>query len=245
MMTIAGASDRSRCGMAAFTVRTLCSRSISNSCRQASSVSPMSSALTLGTTMSMPPSAWAASATQASSAALSATCTALPGAVPRFARSPPTVASTSPALRAQIETWAPSSANRSAQRRPMPLLPPVTMARLPLRPRSMVFSRLARSAEVALQHRGAQRVIRVDHVAQPHPAGLGQEEVGLQLVPAVICDQPADQLAVGDPGRVLHRPRAADRHDQALVLQPGPGDAPALDHVDLERDGGRHLDRDP
>jgi hypothetical protein len=126
--------------MAALTVRTVCMRSISNSCRQASSVSPMSSALTLGTTMSMPPRAAAASATQASSAALSATSTALPCAVTPLARRLASVASISPWLRAQVETCAPSSARMSAQRRPMPLLPPVTIARLPLSPRSMAVS---------------------------------------------------------------------------------------------------------
>ena len=73
--------------MAALTVRTVCIMSISNSCRQASSVSPMSSALTLATTMSMPPKAAAASATQASSAALSATSTARPCAFTPLARS--------------------------------------------------------------------------------------------------------------------------------------------------------------
>src|SRR5262249_44803004 len=41
---------------------------------------------------------------------------------------------------AQIETSAPSAAKPSAIARPMPLLPPVTSARLPLSPRSMPFS---------------------------------------------------------------------------------------------------------
>ena len=50
-----------------------------------------------------------------------------------------TVSATSPALRAQIATSAPSAARCSATARPMPLVPPVTRAFSPLKPRSMML----------------------------------------------------------------------------------------------------------
>src|SRR5262245_54257281 len=110
-----------------------------NAFSQVSAESPTASALTLHTSASTPPSACALPLTQPASAAGSATSTAAPYALTPFAFSEATAAPTSSALRAQIETFAPSAAKPSAIARPMPLLPPVTSARLPLSPRSISF----------------------------------------------------------------------------------------------------------
>ena len=108
-----------------------------NDFSQVSAESPTASALTLQTSASMPPSAAALADTHAASAGPSATSSARPKAWTPVAFSAATVASTSSALRAQTETLAPSAAKASATARPMPLVPPVTRARLPLSPRSM------------------------------------------------------------------------------------------------------------
>src|SRR4249919_3849652 len=105
---------------------------------QLSAESPTASALTLQTRASRPPSAFAPAATQAVSAGPSATSRAWPNAFTPLALSAATVASTSAALRAQIDTLAPSAAKPSAMARPIPLLPPVTATFLPFNPRSMI-----------------------------------------------------------------------------------------------------------
>ena len=100
----------------------------------------MANALTLATTMSMPPKSAADLATHAlrlSALPTSATepITLLPDADMALAAS-----ATSAAFRAQNATLAPSLANVSAIARPMPLVPPVTSARKPLSCMSMFVS---------------------------------------------------------------------------------------------------------
>ena len=240
---IEGAADFSSHGMAAFTGRTLCIMSI---CELLPPRTPRRrrrrARETLATTMSMPPSA---SALAGDPGLERAPCRRrrAPGrsAVTPLPCSAATVASTSAALRAQIETFAPSSARMSAQRRPMPLVPPVTSARSPFSPRSMPSPPQPR---YVFSIEAPERVLGVDHVADPHPAGLGAEEIGLGLLEAVVGDHPADQIAIGDAGGVLHRAGAADRHDEVRGLQPHAGDAPALDQVEPDRDRRRDLDGD-
>ena len=59
--------------------------------------------------------------------------------------------------RAQMLTLAPSRASRSAQARPIPSLPPVTMATFPPSPRSSILSSVANSGRrPALRQRAAQ-----------------------------------------------------------------------------------------
>ncbi len=140
MITIAPASERSRNGIAASTAATVPMMSTEKPLRHAASSAPTASALTFGTTMSRPPSSSAASAIQPRRAAESATSRARPVAATPLARSAATLAATSSALRAHRATEAPSSARRSAMEPPIPLVPPVTRARHPLRPRSMTSS---------------------------------------------------------------------------------------------------------
>jgi hypothetical protein len=90
--------------------------------RQESSSMLCASALTLATKMPRPPSAAAASATQARSALASATPPQLFTPLPVSAI---TVSSTAASWRAQSATLQPSSANSSAIARPMPRVPPV------------------------------------------------------------------------------------------------------------------------
>src|SRR5215211_2036006 len=86
--------------------------------------------------MSSPPSCSIASATKARKESPSPASTALPHTVPRPA-SCSMAALTPSASLAQIATDAPSSSSVSAIARPRPLVAPVTMARLPVSPRSM------------------------------------------------------------------------------------------------------------
>jgi hypothetical protein len=111
--------------------------SVRNVFSHVSAESPTASALTLHTRASMPPSSPAVDAIHAVNAGPSATSSARPKALTPFAFNDATAAATSSAVRAQIETLAPSAANPSATARPIPLLPPVTTARFPLSPRSM------------------------------------------------------------------------------------------------------------
>jgi hypothetical protein len=89
---------------------------------------------------SMPPRVSPAWVTNAFSAGPSAMSVACPQALTPLAFSASTAAATWSALRAQIATSAPSSANRSAIDRPIPRDPPVTTTFLPLSPRSMFNS---------------------------------------------------------------------------------------------------------
>jgi hypothetical protein len=68
----------------------------------------------------------------------SATSNAFPVELTPFAFKAPTVSFTASSVRAQMATSHPSSARVSAMPRPMPRVPPVTMAFFPLSPRSMV-----------------------------------------------------------------------------------------------------------
>ena len=95
-----------------------------------------------------------------------------------------------------------------------------------------------------LQHRRPDRVLRVDHVPEPHPPRLREKHIRVELVEAVVGGEPAGELAVGDAGGVFHRAAGADRHDEALVLQARPAEGPALDEVDLHRRHRRVLDGD-
>src|SRR3984957_19699185 len=92
----------------------------------------------LATSRSRPPSADAISPTARFSASTSSTsATAVATGVPR-ASSRPAAAARPPASRATRPTATPSAASASAAAKPMPLLPPVISARLPLRPKSML-----------------------------------------------------------------------------------------------------------
>ncbi|MGY4427595.1 hypothetical protein ACVWWO_000072 [Bradyrhizobium sp. F1.13.1] len=137
MVTIAPALLFSRYGIAALTSRTVPIMSVENSFSQLSSSCPIDSALTLATTMSMPPSLEAMSSTQALSAGPFETSTELPYAAMPLALIAVTAVSTSAWLRAQIPTSAPSAANVSAIALPIPLVLPVTRTFAPLSPRSM------------------------------------------------------------------------------------------------------------
>src|SRR5580704_3831153 len=91
----------------------------------------------LATRWSRPPSAVAMSSTARFSASVSVTsATAVATGVPRGA-SRSAAAARPAASRATSPTAVPSAASASATANPMPLLPPVTNARLPCRPRSI------------------------------------------------------------------------------------------------------------
>ena len=167
--------------MAAFTVRTVCIMSISNSCRQASSSSRHGQRRDVGDDdVDAAQRRRRASATQPSSAALSATSTAWPKAVTPLALQCGDrrvdlgrVAGADRDIGAFVGEdvgAAPADALAAAgdERVQCPSV------RDPWRCPSCC------SAEVGFEHRGAERVLRVDHVADPHPAGLGAEEIGLR-----------------------------------------------------------------
>src|SRR5665811_1070420 len=140
MATIDGASLFSKYGIDAVTRRTVPIRSTSNDSTQFSGVSGIASALTLLTTISMPPNNFAESSTHLDIASASLTSITVPTTVlPLWARAA-SVPATSPASRAQKATFAPSATNVSTIARPIPLVPPVTNAVLPFICRSMIFS---------------------------------------------------------------------------------------------------------
>src|ERR1700736_1687663 len=139
--------------------------SVRNDFSQVSGVSPTASALTLQTMLSMPPSSPAAPSIHCFNAVGSATSIALPHDLTPFAANAFTTLPTSSALRAQIATLAPSSANSSAIASPMPLLPPVTSTLLPFNPRSIVAS----VDDVAARLRAAGRVVG-DYILVQSPA---------------------------------------------------------------------------
>ena len=80
----------------------------------------------------------AASSTKRSTSPAAVTSAAMPCARPPAARSSPSAASSVSTVRAQNATCAPSATRRRAIARPIPRLPPVTSAILPLSPRSNV-----------------------------------------------------------------------------------------------------------
>src|SRR5215467_1018060 len=144
--------DFSRYDLAAAIEFTVCITSVRNDFSQVSGVSPTASALTLQTTVSMPPSFAAALSTHPLSAAASATSIASPHDLTPLAASAFTTFPTSSALRAQIATLAPSSAKSSAIASPMPLLLPVTSTFFPFSPRSMAASSGGRGATSLFGH---------------------------------------------------------------------------------------------
>src|SRR5271166_6063043 len=217
--------------------------STSNAFCQSLSLPCAARAETLATNISTPPSPLALSATKRSSAALSATSRASPKAPTPLALRLATAAFTSSAFRAQIATLAPSSAKISAARRPIPFVPPVTMARRPFKPRS-TFSSLSRR-QILFQDRSAQSVFGIDHVPDAHAPGLGQQEIGFDVVEAVVGCEPANEFAIGYARRVLHWPRGADRHDEAVVLEAWPANRPPLDEIDVDGRRRRDFDRHP
>src|SRR6516165_11610503 len=109
--------------------------------------------------------------------------------------------------------------------------------------RSSLFTRMS-SDKVFLQDRCADRVFRIDHIAEPDAARLAEQHVGVDLVEAVVGTHPPHQFAVGDAGRVLERSGAADRHQEIFSLETWPREGPILDNVDLESNGGALLDCD-
>ena len=124
-VTIAAASDVSRCGMAASIVRTVPSMSTSSAARQESSSGAPAIALTLATTISMPPSCCAIAAVHCRTASPSATSQVVPMTL---RPSPANAASTPSSLtppRAQMPTPQPSSASLRAIAWPIPRVPPV------------------------------------------------------------------------------------------------------------------------
>src|SRR5262249_35965875 len=155
-----------------------------------------------------PPRPSAAWSTQDCSASPSATSATVPKTVPPRSVSAFSAAATSPAVRAQKPTAAPSSTNASTIARPIPLVPPVTIARLPGRFRSIPappcclpshgpelgrplpqFPMHAaeglggRQQRLAGLHRHA--VVRVHHVGDGHLGDLGQQLVRVHRVQAV------------------------------------------------------------
>src|SRR5215475_5198920 len=63
------------------------------------------------------------------------------------------------------------------------------------------------SDQVFLQNRCADRVFRIDHVAEPDASGLAEQHVGVDLVKAVFGAHPAHQLAIGDARGIFQRAR--------------------------------------
>jgi hypothetical protein len=197
MLTIAPESLCSRCGIAASTRRMVPRMSMLKACCHDCSPGAVASALTLAMAMSSPPKARAASSTQAFRAAPSPTSSARPNTLMPRPASAWLVASTSAALRAQKATWQPSAASVSTIARPMPLVPPVTTARLLASPRSMCFLRRGGVAAAA------RHSMSDDHSARP-----GSRRT-----------QPSD--------RVAGRAALADRPASRLTPQPSPDPARA------------------
>src|SRR3954463_7194535 len=229
----------SRYGSAAFDRRTVCMRSVSKPVYQFSSVSGTAIALTFATTASRPPIRSAAASTQPVSAAPSRTSSWTPRTPAPRPASPFSVVSISPASRAQNSTAAPSSANASTIARPMPRVPPVTSTREPVSCRSMSGPlrgsqqgrRAAAQLVVQAAVRGGARqqglaglhhggVVRVDHVRDRHLRDLREQLVGVHRVQAVELAEPAHELQLTDPPRVLQRPARPDGHPGVVVLEP-------------------------
>src|SRR5579885_1907579 len=140
MLTIRPQPRASIPGSARRTKRTCTSTFIAKASSQSASVVPSTSRppagpVTLFTSTSTPPSVARSAATASTRAPR-----------PRIASA--AAASAAPP-RAQIVTAAPSAASASAIARPMPLLAPVTSARLPASPRSIVAATIARCAAAA------------------------------------------------------------------------------------------------
>src|SRR5580693_131751 len=164
----------------------------------------------LATRWSRPPSSAAMASTARRSAGVSVTSAAAVATVtgPR-SRSRRVAAAKPSASRAMRPTAAPSAASASATAKPMPRLPPVTSARLPLSPRSTGQS----------SSRGAA-VVDAQPVLRRHPDhDLAAARVGGQEgVAALGAQVPAGELEPLGVGGVLARGRALDR--DVLVGRP-------------------------
>src|SRR6516165_3160462 len=205
-MTIEADLDFSRYGLAAATELTVCIMSVRNDFSQLSAVSPTASALTLQTTMSIPPSSAAAASIHAFKAPGSATSSPRPDALTPFARRDFTAFATSSALRAQIATLAPSPVKSSAIASPMPLLPPVTSTLFPLSPRSM-------AASVRKLRPASFRESRPRDELHLGPVAGAFERRGSPIdrrFVAMLADQhQADRQSIAHPARQAHRRMSA------------------------------------
>ena len=136
---------------------------------------------------------------------------------PPTARSSPAAFSTPAAPRAQIATFAPSRANACAIARPMPRGAPVTIAPLPVSPRSMRFLR-KRSAAEKLHDRGpdynASRMVPREAAAAAPRARLARRRGTPGGLPARRGEPPraAACSAAGSRG-------TARRHDAAEAIR--------------------------
>ena len=245
MATIDPLPLASRCGSAACARRTVCMRSTSNEVYQFSSrVRDRQGADVRhdGVEPAHPLGGRRHPAGQRRAVADVELDAARPGRRPASAFS---VASISPASRAQNSTAAPSATNASTIARPMPRVPPVTSTREPLqlqvhgrfssrtqrsgaaRPRSSSCSPPYAVAARQQRLRGLDdgAVVRVDDVGDRRPADLREQLVGVHRVQAVELAEPAHQLDLADPPGVLERPARPDRHPVGVVLQPRPARA--------------------
>ena len=89
---------------------------------------------------------------------------------------------------------------------------------------------------------GDDSVVGIDHVGDPHFAGLRCDLKRVHLVEAVIGDQPLDELDVRDAQRVDQRAHAGRHHDVLAVFDARPPDALAFDEIEPERDVHRRLE---
>src|SRR5215469_14299779 len=111
----------------------------------------------------------------------------------------PRAASRSAAVRATSTTSQPSSANTSAQARPIPFEAPVTSALRPRNPRSIaLLPNPCRSSRILSDLDPGQLVLVVEEVAQLRSWYRGKPACGLVVGPALEFDG-ADKTAAG-PG---------------------------------------------
>src|SRR5262245_49945681 len=140
--------------------------------------------------------------------------------------------------RAQMATRAPSWDSPRATAFPMPLLPPVTSAIFPLRPRSMVSLR-----EIALGQEELGDVVVDDRAGAVHREVRGDQATGAGKGPVAARDLPDDGTALqsidsaGSHEPLTHR-REAHRSrtpvgDGAPLLE-----GPVADDLDLRLEGG-------
>src|SRR5713101_7121569 len=209
--------------MAAATELTVCIMSVRNDFSHVSAVSPTASALTLQTMVSTPPSSPAASSTHFFNAAGSATSIAPPHDLTLLAASALTTLPTSSALRAQIATLAPSSANSSAIASPMPLLPPVTSTLLPFNPRSIVAS----VDDAAACRRAAGRVVDLHLGPVAGALECRRGSIDRRLIVVFADQHQPDRQSVAHPAgnahrrmtRCVERRRIGDHFECALDIE--------------------------
>src|SRR5437016_1597956 len=92
--------------------------------------------------------------------------------------------------------------------------------------------------QIGLQDSRADRVFRVDEIAEPHAPALAEHHIGVPAIEAVFRLHPQHELAIGNARGVLERACAADAHDELFPLQPRPVQRPALDDIDADCRGG-------